>query len=122
MVYVADLSNARIRKITPTGDVTTFAGSSSGYAEGTGTAARFSGPEALTVDSFGVVYVADTYNHRIRKITPEGVVTTWVGSSEGNTEGTGTAAQFSYPTGIAIDSAGVGYVVDQGNQRVRKIQ
>ena len=77
-VYVADTFNDTIRKITPAGVVTTLAGlaGTGGSADGTGSAARFSGPSAVAVDAAGTVYVADTFNHTIRQITPAGVVTT----------------------------------------------
>ncbi len=122
-VYVADQSNQRIRKITPAGVVTTLAGSGvQGYADGTGGVAQFSGPFSLAVDSAGTVYVADTFNQRIRKITPAGVVTTLAGSgAQAYTDGTGSAAQFNQPMGVAVDSAGTVYVSDNNNQRIRKI-
>jgi len=121
-VYTVDAFNNRIRKITPTGVVTTLAGTSPGFLDGTGTAARFNEPYGIAVDPWGVIYVADTFNHRIRKITSTGVVTTLAGSSLGATDGTGSGAQFNYPVGLTIDSAGTIYVVDNENDRIRKIQ
>ncbi|AYA38920.1 hypothetical protein D3Y59_11950 [Hymenobacter oligotrophus] len=123
-LYVADLGNNRIRKITgaTTGVVTTLAGSSQGMTDGTGTAAQFSGPIGVACDASGNVYVADAGNHRIRKIVAAtGVVTTLAGSSQGMTDGTGTAAQFSGPIGVGCDPSGNVYVTDAGNNRVRKV-
>ena len=126
-VYVADSGNNRIRKITPADRiedrvVSTFAGSTEGFADGIGTEAQFDLPFGVAVDSSGNVYVADIANHRIRKITPAGVVSTFVGTgSAGHADGTGTEAQFNYPNGGAVDSSGNVYVADYGNNRIRKI-
>jgi sugar lactone lactonase YvrE len=122
-VYVADSENHRIRKITSPWVVTTVAGSgTAGFANGTGIAAQFNKPTGLTVDSQGNVYVADSENHRIRKITPAGVVSTVAGSgTAGFANGAGTAAQFNYPYGIFRDSMGILYITDSANKRIRKI-
>ena len=121
-VYVADYGNKRIRKITPAGVVTTLAGSTAGSTDGTGGAAQFKNPYGVAVDSSGTVYVADYGDHRIRKITPAGAVTTLAGSTAGFADGTGTAAKFNYPEGVAVDSAGTVYVADTSNHRIRNIQ
>ncbi len=120
-VYVADKDNHRIRKITPSGEVTTLAGSSQGFAEGTGSAARFDKPKDVVCDVVGNIYVTDSDNFRIRKITPAGVVTTLAGSTNGFADGAASTSQFSYPSGLAIDGNGDIYVADENNHRVRKI-
>lgn len=121
-VYVADNGNCRIRKITPSGGVTTLAGSTCGFLDATGTSARFSYVYDVAVDSEGNVYVADEGNHRIRKITSAGVVTTLAGSGvSGYANGSGTSAQFSWPTGLTVDGDGNVYVADAANERIRKI-
>src|ERR1700690_1660972 len=102
----------------------TLAGSAShGSADGTGAAARFSGPSGVAADSLGNVYVTDSGNDTIRKITPDGVVTTIAGQvgAKGSADGTGTNASFNLPTGIAIDANGYLYVADQFNDTIRKI-
>jgi sugar lactone lactonase YvrE len=123
-VYVAD-DNHTVRKITPAAVVTTLAGSPglAGSTDGPGGAARFHFPSAVTVDSAGNVYVADTGNNTIRKITPAAVVTTLAGSAglAGSTDGTGSAARFDFPYGITADSAGNVYVADLENRVIRKI-
>src|SRR5947207_3719540 len=124
-VYVADTSNSTVRKITSAGVVTTLAGMAGvvGSVDGTGSAAQFYYPYAVAVDASGNVYVADTYNFTVRKITPVGVVTTLAGraGSSGSIDGNGSAARFSYLYGIAVDSAGNVYVPDSGYNTVRKI-
>lgn len=103
--------------------VTTFAGGTYGSANGTGTAASFSSPSGAVVDSAGNVYVADKSNQLIRKITPGGVVSTLAGTVgvTGYADGTGTAAIFNNPAGVAVDAAGNVYVADDWNQVIRKI-
>ena len=121
-LYVADRKNDRIRKIViSTGVVTTLAGSSQGYTDDTGTSARFYLPRGITTDGTNL-YVADTNNHKIRKIViSTGVVTTLAGSSSGSTDATGTSARFQFPQGITTDGTNL-YVSDTYNHRIRKIE
>jgi len=123
-VYVGDTVNNMIRKIDTSTNVTTLAGSPgvAGSADGTGTNALFYYPYQVAVDSAGNVYVADTDNSTIRRITPAGVVTTLGGSPGvlGSADGVGSAARFSSPTGVAVDSAGNLYVGDLSNDRISK--
>jgi streptogramin lyase len=125
-LYVADMDNSTIRKITPAGVVTTLAGSPGldGSANGSGSSARFDSPYGVATDGAGNVYVADTFNFTIRKITPAGVVTTLAGSAGlyGSADGPGSTARFGVgPKGVATDSAGNVYVADTGNDTIRKI-
>jgi hypothetical protein len=125
-VYVADRANHSIRKITSGGVVTTLAGSSAsdtGSSDGAGSSARFWAPRSVAVDDRGTVYVADTANHTIRKITPGGEVSTLAGTagSLGSTDGTGSAARFYQPRGVAVDAARNVYVADWVNHTIRKI-
>jgi len=123
-VYVADTCNDTIREITNGGVVTTLAGSAGqiGSADGAGSAAGFYYPSSVAVDSAYNVYVADTYNHTIRKITA-GVVSTLAGSAgyNGSVDGTGSAALFWAPSGVAVDSSMNVYVADTFNNAIRLI-
>lgn len=129
-LYMTDKSNNCIREISPAGVVTSFAGNcggSSGYADGTGTAAQFNHPMGITIDSSGNLYVTDNGNNCIRKITPAAVVSTFAGqcatsgSTAGYIDGASSVAKFKNAVAIAIDSSGNLYVADDGNSRVRKI-
>ena len=120
-VYVA--GNDEVRKITPAGVVTTLAGSATaGSADGMGAAAGFDTPLGLATDAAGNVYVADTGNNEIRKITPAGLVTTLAGSTTaGSVDGTGSAARFNLPWAVAVDSTGNVYVADTNSNEIRDI-
>ncbi|MDR1850346.1 MAG: immunity 26 domain-containing protein, partial [Zoogloeaceae bacterium] len=123
-LYVADMQNDSIRKVTPNGEVSTLAGGEKGFADGQGRAARFSSPFGIAIDATGNLYVADRSNHRIRKVTPDGEVSTLAGGGDeggGCVDGEGSVARFEYPSDIAIDAAGNLYVADHDNNRIRKI-
>ncbi len=123
-IYVADTGNNLVREVSPMGTVTTLAGSGViGSNNGTGTAASFNGPLGVAVDYAGNVYVTDSLNNTIRKITQQGVVTTLAGTPgvTGSADGSGAAAAFNGPEGIAVDTSGNLYVADTGNHALRKI-
>lgn len=124
-LYVADIHNNAIRKVTPAGLVTTLAGlpGNSGSADGTGSSARFNQPLGVAVDSAGTIFVADALNSAIRKVTPLGVVTTLAGSagSIGSVDGTTDLARFNHPSGVAVDDSGNVFVADTLNYTIRKI-
>lgn len=121
--YVADAGeNNKIRKITPDGILSNFAGSKEGYADGLTDAAAFNTPSGLAIDADGNIYVADTGNNVIRKITPQGAVSTLAGSGKaGYLDGIATEAQFNGPIGVAVDKTGKVYVADTYNDRIRVI-
>nr|MCS3816572.1 RHS repeat-associated protein [Mucilaginibacter sp. X4EP1] len=122
-VYVSDNYNSVIRKITPAGVVSTFAGSGTpGDDDGVGTAAQFNNPQGLTIDASGNLYVADKNNNVIRKITPAGVVSTYAADSyEALVNGDSPTASFFYPVAAAVDAIGNMYVSDQYYSVIRKI-
>lgn len=124
-VFVADMSNNTIRKTAAGTAVTTLAGQpgKSGSADGVGSEALFNDPFGVAVDNSDNVYVSDTGNNTIRKITPDGVVTTLAGLAghAGNADGSGSEARLSNPQGLAADGAGNIYVADTGNNLIRKI-
>ena len=120
-IYTADSGSSKIRKITPLGMVTTIAGSTAGYLDDIGTNAKFNKPNGICIDSNDNLYVADTNNNRIRKITPSGIVSTIAGSTLGFADGVGNSALFNKPSGICVDSNGNIYVADTYNAKIRKI-
>ena len=122
-IYVADYYNHKIRKINPSGLVETFAGSgSAGSNDGMGDLATFNGPKGVFVDLKGNVLVADTDNNLIRKINPNGYVTTIAGSGEaGSNNGEGHLSSFYYPRDLISDSEGNIFVLDTDNSLLRKI-
>lgn len=120
-IYVADYVNSMIRKITPAGVVTTFAGSETiGSDNGTGAAATFDFPFGITIDATGNLYITDSFNFTVRKATPGAVVTTFAGSGNRDyADGTGTAASFKNLGFVAVDKNGNLYVIDTNT--IRKI-
>lgn len=122
-IFVVDRSNHKIRKITPTGDVSTFAGSGAiGSADGVGTAATFKYPDGAVFDSHNNLFISDQSNHKIRKITPDGTVSSFAGTGViGSTDGPGNTARFYYPAGMAVDADDNILVADYGNNKIRKI-
>ncbi|MGY3215084.1 putative Ig domain-containing protein [Mucilaginibacter sp. HD30] len=120
-MYVA--VDTKINKITPAGVISTFAGNAtSSSVDGTGTAATFNGASGIAIDAQGNLFVSEQGGRKIRKITPAGVVTTFAGSGvSGGADGTGTAATFRFPSGLAFDAAGNLYVADVSSQAIRKI-
>jgi len=123
-VYVADFQGCVVRKISPTRDVITLAGTSGtcGFADGSGGAALLNHPFGIAVNAAGDIFLADTANNRIRRITPAGVTTTFAGSGvAGSTDGDADVASFNAPAGLAFDARGNLYVADVSNNVIRKI-
>ncbi|MFI5161036.1 MAG: NHL repeat-containing protein [Sphingobacteriales bacterium] len=125
-LYISDCYNNTIRKIDSNGVVTTLAGRAfkrnQGAKDGKGAAASFNHPCGIAVDKAGNVYVADVGNHKIRKIIPDGTVSTFAGTGKrGATNGDAATATFNRPFGVAVDKAGNIYVADYQNNLVRKI-
>lgn len=123
-LYVTDAGNHNVRKITPAGVITTVAGSGTfASRDGNGLFASFKTPAGIVIDGAGNLYVGDAEAHVIRKITPQGDVTTFAGITDvkGSADGTGQAATFNDPAGLAIDAAGNLYVADALNNKIRKI-
>jgi predicted extracellular nuclease/sugar lactone lactonase YvrE len=131
-IYVADEGNNRVRKISTTGIVTTFAGSNSAGFGGDGgpaTSAYLNSPHGLTFDASGNLYIADRNNHRIRKVTPAGIITTVAGSGSGvaglggydGDGGPATSALLRFPRDVAINANGVMFIADTSNRAIRKV-
>lgn len=121
-IYVADTGNHRIRKISPNGNVTNLAGGAKGFRDGPAIEAQFDTPCGVTVRRDGAVLVADTRNHRIRVITPEGMVQTLSGGNEsGDRDGLADEARFNLPFAVALDALDGVVVADTGNHRLRRI-
>jgi len=122
-VYVADFGNHLIRRITPSGVVSTYAGTGSpGDTNGDAIGeAQFDNPQGVAVDKDGNVYVADRDNIRIRKISPQGMVSSFIGTAWGFRNGDASEAEIRQPAGVTVDSSGNVYVADQHNHRIRKI-
>lgn len=122
-LYVADAGNNCIRKITTAGMVSTLAGSgTAGFADGPGATAQFDSPNSIAIDAQGLIYVSDYDNARIRKIAPNGIVSTLAGTGQlGFVDGAGNVAQFIRPTGLAVTAQGLVYVADFAGHRIRAI-
>ena len=126
-LYIADCGNHRIRRVAPNGKITTVAGTGSPGFSGDGgpaTAAQLNYPHGVKADAFGNLYIADTNNQRVRKMDPNGIITTVAGSGTPGFSGDGTpatSAQLNSPYDVATDTPGNLYIADQGNYRIRRV-
>jgi len=126
-LYIADRDNQRVRRVTASGMISTVAGAGNPGFTGDGgpaTSALLNGPEALAVDAAGNIYIADRANHRIRRVTPAGMISTFAGAGASGFGGDGnpaTSALLDSPEAVAVDAAGNVYLADRGNHRVRRV-
>ena len=120
-LFVADIANEKIRKITPSGAVSTFAGTTFGFADGQVNVAMFRRPIDVAIDATGNLYITDFFNHKIRKISNAGLVSTFAGNIEGYLDGIGTSALFNLPERVTIDKQSNLFITDTENRRIRKI-
>lgn len=121
-LYIADSANDLIRRCDPAGRVTTIAGSRSGFADGKVGDARFNRPRGVAVDASGCIYVADSGNHRIRRIARDGTVSTVAGTGKkGYADGAALQARFDTPSALCIAADGTLFVVDEGNHCIRAV-
>lgn len=125
VAYVSDLADETIRTLSPSGQLGTLAGASGvqGWFDGAASLSRFNSPVGIVVDRNGNTFVADQGNHTIRRISRDGIVSTFAGSAglRGSADGSGQAARFDVPTGLCMDAKGNLFVTDQGNHTIRKI-
>jgi len=123
-LFIADYFNSRIRKVDPNGIITTVAGNGLGEDGGPAIQAKLNHPADVAIDPRGNLFIADTYNHRIRKVDTTGIITTVVGTGDSGfsgDEGPAIQADLSYPLGIAVDPLGNLFIADLGNNRIRKV-
>jgi uncharacterized protein (TIGR03437 family) len=126
-LYIADTLNNVVRKVSPNGTISNYAGNGGAGNSGDGsaaTSAQLHGPQGLAADTFGNLYIADTMNAKVRKVSASGVIATVAGSGtpgSGGDGGAAASAQLNLPIGVAVDSSGNLYIADFGNSRVRKV-